>query len=448
MKQLFLSILLIPVFYADSQAQDSTSQQLEQLVAAYAALGKFNGSVLVAREGKILLQKGYGVKNLEDKSVNDAFSIYQIASVTKSFTATVILKLVELKKLSLADKLSKYYNGFPNGDNITIEHLLRHTSGIHNFTETDTTILETDEKRMIPFLKSLSPDFAPGAKMHYSNSGYVLLGFIIQKASGMSYWQAVRKYIFEPLKMTSSGFDFAHLAKKEKATGYAGAQEAAIITDSTVPAAAGAIYSTVSDLYNFHRGLQSFTIVPKAIMEKAYQPSPGYKYGFGWTIDSLYGRRIISHSGSITGFGSNFARVPEDDICIVLLSNHSGSTFDVTNITGKLLAVLYHEPYSIPVKRTVVKLSEDQLKKYTGSYELKEFNLKIEISVYNGGLVAQPSRDGQPGNTSILIAQDEKRFYDERDNETEANFVTDESGKVTGFNLIQRGTPRFVTKIK
>ena len=212
--------------------------------------------------------------------------------------------------------------------------------------------------------------------------------------------------------------------------------------------AAGAIYSTVSDLYNFHRGLQSFSIVSKDIMEKAYHPTPGYKYGFGWTIDSLHGRRIISHSGSITGFGSNFARVIEDDICIVLLSNHSGSTFDVMNITGKLLAILYNQAYSIPVKRPVVRLNEDQLKKYVGSYELKEFNLKIEIDIYNGGLVAQPSRDGQPGPTSILIAVDEKRFYDERDNETEANFTTNESGKVTGFNLVQRGTPRFVTKIK
>lgn len=138
----------------------------------------------------------------------------------------------------------------------------------------------------------------------------------------------------------------------------------------------------------------------------------------------------------------------EDDICIVLLSNHNGSTSDIMNITGKLLAILYNEPYSIPIKRTVVKLSEDQLKKYTGTYELKEFNLTIEISVYNGGLVAHPSRDGQPGNTSILLAQDEKRFYDERDNETEADFITDEAGKVTGFNLIQRGTPRFCKKIK
>ena len=131
--------------------KDSTAEQLEKLVSAYAAIGKFNGSVLVAREGKILLQKGYGVKNLENKSTNDEYSIYQIASVTKSFTATVILKLVELKKISLTDKLSKYYSGFPNGDSITIEHLLRHTSGIHNYTETDTAILETDEKRMIPF---------------------------------------------------------------------------------------------------------------------------------------------------------------------------------------------------------------------------------------------------------------------------------------------------------
>ena len=137
-------------------AQDSIAQKLDELVTAYAKMGRFNGSVLVVQRGNILLQKGYGIKNADSNSFNDANTIFQIASVTKQFTAAVILKLVEMKKMSLSDKLDKYYKGFPNGDSITIERLLTHTSGLHNFTEEDTAISETDEQRMIPYLKTLS----------------------------------------------------------------------------------------------------------------------------------------------------------------------------------------------------------------------------------------------------------------------------------------------------
>ncbi|MEP6846341.1 MAG: serine hydrolase domain-containing protein, partial [Panacibacter sp.] len=200
-------------------AQDSVSNKLDELVTAYTNMGRFNGAVLVAQHGNILLQKGYGIKNAGDNRMNDADTKFQIASVTKQFTAAVVLKLVEQKKMSLQDKLSKYYKGFPDGDSITIENLLTHTSGLHNFTETDSSIQETDEERMVPYLKTLQPDFAPGTNWHYSNSGYVILGYIIQKVSGMSYWNAVRKFIFTPLHMYNSGFDFAH-ARGDKATGY------------------------------------------------------------------------------------------------------------------------------------------------------------------------------------------------------------------------------------
>lgn len=433
-------------------AQDSTSLRLNELVNAYAKLGRFNGSVLVAKHGKILLQEGYGRKNAADKSMNDAGTMFQIASVTKQFTATVILKLVELKKMALTDKLSRYYRGFPNGDSITIENLLNHTSGLHNFTEEDTAISETDEQRMVSYLETLKADFAPGTKWHYSNSGYVMLGYIIQKVSGMSYWQAVRKYIFDPLQMNNSGFDFAHLINSEKAVGYDvladSINQPAVITDSTVPFGAGSIYSTVEDMYRWHLGLQSYKIVGKALMDQAYMPCALNNYGYGWQIDSVYGKKMVSHSGAISGFGSNFARIPEDDVCVVLLSNKSGSTFDVMSITNKLLAVLYDQPYSIPVKRTPVALDTEILNRYVGTYEITDPHLTIDIFIKDGVLTAQPYHESMPGPTSVMLAIDRTRFYGRGDEETEIAFDTDSEGKTTGVTIIQQGITRYAKKIK
>ena len=275
-------------------AQNSIANDLDTLITAYASIDRFNGSALVAQHGNILLQKGYGLKNDEDISPNDANTKFQITSVTKTFTSTVVLKLVELNKMSLTDKLSKYYKGFPYGDSITIENLLTHTSGLRNLTEEDSSITETDEQRIIPYLKTLQPDFAPGANWHYSNSGYIVLAYIIQKVSGMSYWQAVHKYIFDPLQMENSGFDFTHLTGNEKAIGYDvladSVKHRSPIADSTVPFGAGAIYSTVIDMYKWHQGLQSYKIVNRDLMGKAYMPCAIHNYGYGWQIDSIYGK--------------------------------------------------------------------------------------------------------------------------------------------------------------
>ncbi len=451
MKKIFVFALIL-IISKHATAQDSTTQKLDELITAYANLGRFNGSVLIAQHGHILLQKGYGLKNADDKTMNDANTKFQIASVTKTFTATVILKLVELKKMSLNDKLSKYYSGFPNGDSITIENLLTHTSGLHNFTEEDSAINETDEQRMVPYLKTLKPDFAPGTNWHYSNSGYVMLAYIIQKVSGMSYWQAVRVYAFDPLQMQNSGFDFAHLTGNEKAVGYDvlndSLKQRSPVTDSTVPFGAGAVYSTVLDMYKWHEGLQSYKIVSKDLMEKAYTPSTLHNYGFGWQIDSVYGKKMVSHSGAISGFGSNFARIPEDDICIVLLSNKNGSTFDVMHITDKLLAVLYHQPYSVPIKKIPVSINKNVLEKYTGTYKIDEMNLTIDVTTGDDVLIAQPYRDNHPGPTSFLQPLSDTHFYDEHDEELEVTLDIDANGKVNGMKILQNGITKYATKIK
>ena len=433
-------------------SQDTISKKLDELVGAYAKLDKFNGSVLVARNGKILLEKGYGIKSAADKSINNANTKFQIASVTKQFTSTVILKLVEHHKMSLNDKLSLYYDDFPKGDSITIEQLLTHTSGVRNFTEEDSSINTADELGTMQYLKTLKPDFAPGTNWHYSNSGYVILSYIIQKVSGMSYWEAIRKYIFAPLKMNNSGFDFTHLISSDKAIGYDvlndSARQVAAITDSTGPFGAGSIYSTVQDMYQWHLGLQANKIVNKNWMDKAYTPCALHNYGYGWQIDSVYGKKMVSHSGSISGFGSNFARIPEDDICVVLFSNKSGSTAEVMYITDKLLAVLYHQPYTIPVKLIPIAIAQEVLKKYIGTYTIDEINLTVDVTAGDGILIAQPKRDRHPGPTSLLHALSNVYFYDEHDEDVKVTIDVDATGKVMGMKIFQKGVTKYANKIR
>ncbi|MDB5279139.1 MAG: serine hydrolase [Ferruginibacter sp.] len=443
-----LAVALTQVVFA----QDSTVRKLDELMTAFTSVGRFNGAVLVAQHGKILLQKGYGIKNAEDKSTNDVSTRFQVASVTKQFTSAVILKLVELHKMALNDKLSKYYRDFPNGDVITVEHLLTHTSGLRNFTEEDSSINTAEELKTVQYFERLKPDFAPGTDWHYSNSGYVLLSYIIQQVSGMSYWQAVRKYIFTPLKMNNSGFDFIHVARDKKATGYdflmGSSRQPADITDSTGPFGAGAIYSTVTDMYKWHLGLQAYKVVNKKWMDKAYTPCALHNYGYGWQIDSVYGRKMVSHSGSISGFGSNFARIPEDDICVVLLSNKSGSTGEVMHITDKLLAVLYHQPYSIPVKLIPVAIEPAVLKKYIGTYTIEEIHLTVDVTAGDGILIAQPKRDGHPGPTSLLHPLSAIYFYDEHDEDLKVTIDIDAAGEVKGLKILQKGVTKYANKIK
>lgn len=446
MKTVFLvmcSLIATPLF-----SQTDTAQKLDGLMNGYFNAGRFNGSVLVARQGKILLQKGYGVRNAEQDLNNDAHTIYQLASITKTFTAAVILKLVEQNKLHLNDKLSKFYKDFPNSDQITITQLMHHTSGIHNLTETDTMIAGSREKPVINFLKTLPPDFAPGTSMHYSNSGYIILGYIIQKATGLTYWQAVRKYLFEPLQMNQSGFDFTRLTDTNKSIGYEVLKEGEArpidMLDSTVAFAAGAIYSTVGDLFKWHLALQNHTLLSKATTEMAYQPSSQNNYGFGWQIDSIFGRKMVSHSGGIRGFGTNFARIPADDICIVLLSNKNGATFETFNITNSLLALLYGKPYEVPSKRQVITLREDELKPYVGVYEVTDPPLVIDMNIEEGRLIARP-HNGPP---SQMLPLDKNRFYAENDEALEIVFEKDQSGKVFQMIIHHRERTRPAKKIK
>ena len=442
-----LSVILFFGFTLTLFSQDITGEKIDKLLSGYTATGKFNGSALIASHNKVILEKGYGFKNFKESSLNDSSTVFQIASITKQFTSTIILKLVELNKLSLSDNLARFYPDFPKGESITIENLLTHTSGIFDWTKS-INFSPTNEKSLIGFLKTKALDFAPGTTWSYSNSNYSLLGYIIQKVTGMTYENAVRKYIFIPLRMTNSGFDFKNLKSQDKATGYAVFSDSSKIEgtlyDSVGPFAAGEIYSTVGDLYKWHKGLQSYKIISRASLENACTPFKDH-YGYGWIIDSLFNRRITSHSGDISGFSSNLARITEDDYFIILLNNKEGSGLDA--ITRNILAIQYDQPYGVPVKRHPVKLDDEILKKYIGTYEVMSPHGPIlgNVTFEKGKLMMQAQ--GSP--KLELIAERADHFFDSYDDtEGDVEFVTGTNGKVTGIILSQNGVRLSGKKIR
>ena len=422
--------------------------KLDALINAYAKMYKFNGAALVAKNGVILLNKGYGYRNAAGKIANTEQTVFQLGSVTKQFTSAIILKLQEEKKLSVSDKLSKYFPGYPKGDSITIEHLLTHTSGIFNYTNdanfmTNEVAKPAGREKIMALFKDRPLDFSPGTGWNYSNSGYSLLGYIIEEVTKIPYEQVVRKYIFTPLHMTHSGFDFTHLKNNEKATGYFKLNDKEMIpspiVDSTVAYSAGAIYSTTGDLYRWHKALQEDKILSEEQQEKAYTPVKN-RYGYGWIIDSVEGKRRVSHGGGIHGFVTNISRIPEDDICIVLLSNASDPS--ISEIAKSIFAILYGKEYELPKERIAIKLPEEKLKEYEGEYEVRK-DLKVIISLKDGELVAAPT--GQ--RTDILYVEKEDFLFSKSAN-IQLAFTRNDKKEIDGFILHQNGAKIPCKKIK
>lgn len=395
---LLVSLTLMSISYS----QEPYQKKLDELFKFYQKQNLFNGSVLIAKKGQVLLDKGYGLQNITLNKKNDPKGIFQIYSITKTFTSTVILKLVEENRLSLSDKLSKFYPGYPNGDSISIENLLTHTSGIYDFTRGNNMPDQT-EKSFVEFEKTKPLDFPVGTDWSYSNSGYYFLGYIIQKVTGIGYEQAVSKYIFNPLQMKQSGFAFKNLKNKNKTIGYEifteNTHKTSVVYAPPGPFAAGGIYSTVEDLYKYYKGLAAYKILRKETLEKAYSPFKN-NYGYGWIIVSMFDKKTVGHSGAGAGFRSNFVQIPEEDICIILLSNCEK---DLNNITGGVLKILFDKPYKIPVDISVKK---EILEKYKGTYQVND-NFIIYVTIENNRLTAQPK--GQP--KSIMYAEKDNLFY-------------------------------------
>lgn len=432
------TILSICLFFFTNLFSQSKTEELDDLLETYNQLNTFNGSALVIFKGDVLLNKGYGLKNVQDKSKTYSTTIYQLGSVTKQFTATVVLKLEEQKKLNINDPVSKYIPEILDSNKITIYHLLTHTSGLYNYTD-DGDFMQnqlekpTSKAEMIKIITAHPVAFKAGTKMKYSNSGYLLLGYIIEAVTGKKYEDVVREMIFTPLKMQNSGFDFAHLDNKQKAVGYDYIREGngrkTITVDSTVSFAGGAIYSNTDDLLKWHRGLMNKAFISESIREKLFTPYLN-DFGMGWVIETFNNKKGAFHNGSIPGFTSNIYRIEDDNTCLILLNNIGNRNIDT--ITKNLLCVLYEKPYNKPLVKTEIAFTDKDVQKYVGEYQF-EGNFRMKISSQNNRLFAQ--RIGEDEPFELFLYKKDSFFL--KAFEAEILFTVNANDKIEKICLIQ-----------
>jgi CubicO group peptidase (beta-lactamase class C family) len=349
--------------------------RMDQIVQSYAANNSFMGSVLVARDAQVLFSKGYGSANLEWNVPNSPSTKFRLGSVTKQFTAASILLLEERGKLSVSDPVKKYMPDAPAAwDKISIFHLLTHTSGIPNFTGfPDYAKLEpfaTTAEQVVARFRDKPLDFGPGEKWNYSNSGYVLLTYLIEKVTGGSYKTFVRENIFTPLGMKDSGYDSNSAVIPHRASGYVlvnNQLENAGFVHMTVPQGAGALYSTTEDLLKWERGLFGGKILRAASLEKMTTPFKD-NYAFGLQVTTVGGHKIIDHGGGIQGFNTELAYYPEDRLTVVVLGNVNGAA--PGQIAPKLAALSHGETVSLPGERKEITLDSKTLSRYVGAYQM------------------------------------------------------------------------------
>ena len=317
----------------------------------------FMGSVLIARREEVLLSKGYGMANLEHSIPNTTHTLFRIASLTKQFTATAILKLQEENLLDVNDFLATYLPDYPKGEQITIHRLLNHTAGIPSFTNFEDfeakkrMAMELDE--LIAWFRDRPFDFTPGERYSYSNSGYAVLTKIIEIVSKLTYADYLHSNIFTPLGMTNSGYDRASTILPNRAAGYIftdGEYKNADFIDMSIPSGAGALYSTVEDLDKWSRSLYIDAVLSQASRNIMFAPTvevPNEEneqtyYGYGWKIDTQHNRHRVFHEGIIDGFSTYFARYPDDRVTIVVLSNLFLSS--VVEIVKAIAGIVFDKP--------------------------------------------------------------------------------------------------------
>ncbi|MEO6227826.1 MAG: serine hydrolase domain-containing protein, partial [Thermomonas sp.] len=308
----------------------------DAMLAANYRQGAPGAAVLIARGDDILFRSARGLADIQTGTPLTAESVFRIGSVSKQFTAAGLLKLVEAGKVSLADPLSKYVPGFPNGQHITVLELLNHTSGVKNYTsiaawrqgpiDKDLSTAQT-----IAIFKDAEPDFAPGEEWAYDNSGYILVGAVIEAASGQPWHDYLRTSLFEPLGLRHTGYGADPTFAALQVPGYSlddGKVVPAKVISMTIPHAAGALLSTVDDLLKWNRALHEGRVLRSDSYTQMITPVGKAReahYGFGIELATVQGRPMLDHSGGIFGFSSMLEYVQGPDISVVVLQNNDSS---------------------------------------------------------------------------------------------------------------------------
>lgn len=394
----------------------------------------FLGAVLVAVDGRPVLRTASGLANRDWGVANTPETRFRIGSMTKPFTAISILQLAEQGKLSVEDPISSHYAAAPQAwAAVTIRQLLTHTSGIPDYIFTESfqrngLAHASTPQELVDHVSALPLDFPPGDGWRYSNTGYVLLGMIVEQASGQAYGDYVEAHIFKPAGMTDSGYERMSAILPQRASGYISASDTwlnAPYLDSSNAYAAGGLYSTVDDLLKWDRALDAGTLLNAASQAAMFSDYRNH-YGLGWQVDRKWDRDRLMHGGATPGFQSSFQRYPEVGLTVVALSNSEYGAAEklATDLAAFCLGA---DPYpnEIPVPA-------DVLDRYVGAYKLNDMTVRV-------------TRDGDrlvtrfgPQPPALLYATNETAFF-QKVAEAILEFRLGEGGEVAGMVVHQNG---------
>jgi CubicO group peptidase (beta-lactamase class C family) len=444
-------ITLCLLVAVSSPAQTTVSNQeltarVDEYVNNLVRQNRFSGAVLLARDGKVVLSKGYGMANLEDAAPNTPQTKFRLGSITKQFTAVAILMLQERGKLNVQDSVCKYVENCPQAwQPVTIHHLLTHTSGIPNMTSFPEfprlKVFPTTPVQTIATFRDKALEFTPGEKFNYSNSGYLLLGYILERAAGKSYADFLRENIFQPLGMKNTDYDLNSAIVKNRAAGYSrgpGGIINAPYIDMTIPGAAGGLYSTVEDMYLWDRALYTEKLISKKSLEMMMTPfKDGYGYGVG--IAEQYGLKAVVHGGGIEGFSTYLSRFTDENGTVIVLGNIDASNTGM--IAKRLGGMLFADKVKMP---SVISVSPQVLQQYVGRYQMADSTPTEDISVEGDHLKLKIS--GNDEFVLVAVAKDE--FVMEDDFAVHFVFNRDASGNIDGYKFKVPNFERVLKRLK
>ena len=392
------SILFTTLFTLTLRAAEpDLAGEIDRYLNARTSLGQFSGVALVATRDGVVFRKGYGYANIELRVPNTVDTTFEIASLSKAFTAAAILMLRDEGKLQLDDSICKFTDPCPEAwKPVTIGQLLHHTSGIPDYESAlemgsakyaEAMALSDAPQRFIETARAKPLDFVPGSKFHYSNTGYLLLGFTIEKASGVSYEQYLQSKIFTPLQLKNTGVIDRTKVQKSRADGYTGdentppekiyrgfslldaAMRRAIYTRLPSPSADGGLYSTADDLYRWVTALDEGKLLSPASRAEMMKPELG-TYGMGWFIGERNGRSLRWHTGNLPGFVSVIDRYAEGELTVILLCNIDSGRIGRTG--SSIEAMAFHQPYDLPHGHTIIAVPPGSNAPLVGSYKTED----------------------------------------------------------------------------
>lgn len=389
-----LLLLLVPA----APAQDVTAKA-DPFVQAFVNQKRFQGSVLLAREGKPLFRKSYGPANAEWDIANTPDTKFRLGSITKQFTSALVLQLVEQGKIKLDDSIRKYYTEAPAAwQPVTIHQLLSHQSGIPSYTDIPTFFAKLagtarTPAEIIQLTQDKPLEFDPGTKFKYDNTGYILLGYVIEKVTGQSYESQLQKAILDPLGMKDTGFDHYTTVLRHRAEGYqdsGGKLTRSPFLDMSLPYAAGSLYSTVDDLLKWDQALYGTAVLREESKQKMWTANKS-DYGYGWMIVKRHGEQAFEHGGGINGFNTMIIRIPDKKLLAVALAN--ANTPATGPIAAGLLGIALGKEVEAPKTHTRIPLKPEEMKAFEGVYALNA-SFKLTIKSEGDHLSTQATGQG------------------------------------------------------